>query len=66
MDEIYLTVADDGCGMQPSTSNSRFGLNGMRERVEIAGGTFVLTSEPGHGLRFVARMPANRHAGPWK
>jgi two-component system sensor histidine kinase UhpB len=58
MDEIYLTVADDGCGMQPSTSNSRFGLNGMRERVEIAGGTFVLTSEPGRGLRFVARMPA--------
>jgi two-component system sensor histidine kinase UhpB len=59
MDELYLTVADDGCGMQPGARNSRFGLNGMRERVEIAGGTFVLTSEPGRGLRFVARMPAH-------
>jgi two-component system sensor histidine kinase UhpB len=59
MDEIHLTVADDGCGMQPGLRNSRFGLHGMRERVEIVGGTFVLTSEPGRGLRFVARMPAN-------
>jgi two-component system, NarL family, sensor histidine kinase UhpB len=58
-DELYLTVADDGCGMQPGARNSRFGLNGMRERVEIAGGSFVLTSEPSHGLRFVARMPVN-------
>jgi two-component system, NarL family, sensor histidine kinase UhpB len=58
-DELYLTVADDGCGMQPGARNSRFGLNGMRERVEIAGGSFVLTSEPNHGLRFVARMPAH-------
>jgi two-component system sensor histidine kinase UhpB len=58
-DELYLTVADDGCGMQPGARNSRFGLNGMRERVEISGGSFVLTSEPNHGLRFVARMPAH-------
>jgi len=59
VDEIHLIVADDGCGMQPGARNSRFGLSGMRERVEIAGGSFVLTSEPGRGLRFVARMPAH-------
>jgi two-component system sensor histidine kinase UhpB len=59
MDELHLTVADDGCGMQPGARNSRFGLNGMRERVEIAGGSFALTSEPDHGLRFVARLPVS-------
>ena len=59
MDELFLTVADDGCGMQPGARNSRFGLNGMRERVEIAGGSFSLTSRPNRGLRFVARMPVD-------
>ena len=53
-----LGVADDGCGMESSTRTSRFGLSGMRERVEMAGGTFVLESAPGRGLRFEARLPA--------
>jgi two-component system sensor histidine kinase UhpB len=57
--EIHLTVADNGCGMQSSTRTSRFGLSGMRERVEMEGGTFVLKSAPGHGLRFEVHLPAN-------
>jgi signal transduction histidine kinase len=31
----------------------------MRERVEMAGGTFSLESAPGHGLKFEARLPAH-------
>ena len=58
-DELCLTVADDGRGMDSSTRTSRFGLSGMRERVEMAGGSFILKSEPGRGLRFAARLPAN-------
>jgi two-component system, NarL family, sensor histidine kinase UhpB len=58
-DELRLTVADDGCGMEATMRTSRFGLSGMRERVEMAGGTFVLKSAPGRGLSFSARMPAN-------
>jgi two-component system sensor histidine kinase UhpB len=58
-DELRLSVADDGCGMQPVEHNtSRFGLSGMRERVEMTGGTFVLESAPNQGLRFEARLRA--------
>jgi two-component system sensor histidine kinase UhpB len=57
-DELSLIVADDGCGMESNIRTSRFGLSGMRERVEMAGGTFVLESAPGRGLRFEAHLPA--------
>ena len=57
--ELRLGVTDDGCGMEPSTRTSRFGLSGMRERVEMAGGSFVLETAPGRGLSFVAYLPAN-------
>jgi len=59
VDELRLTVADDGRGMEPNAHVSRFGLSGMRERVEMAGGTFSLESAPGHGLKFEARLPAH-------
>jgi two-component system sensor histidine kinase UhpB len=58
-DDLRLTVADDGCGMETSARISRFGLSGMRERVEMAGGTFSLESAPGRGLKFEARLPAH-------
>jgi signal transduction histidine kinase len=58
IDELQLTVADDGCGMEYNARVSRFGLSGMRERVELSGGTFTLISAPGEGLRFTVRIPA--------
>lgn len=58
-DELRLVVADDGCGMESVMRTSRFGLSGMRERVEMTGGAFVLESTPGRGLRFEAHLPAN-------
>jgi signal transduction histidine kinase len=58
-DELQLIVADDGCGMDYRARGSRFGLSGMRERVELSGGTFMLASAPGKGLRFTVRIPAN-------
>lgn len=61
-DEVFLAVADDGCGMEPSDNMSGFGLMGMRERVEISGGTFILESTPARGLNFKARLPANGSA----
>jgi signal transduction histidine kinase len=59
VDELLLTVADDGCGMEYNVRVTRFGLSGMRERVELSGGAFTLISAPGEGLRFTARIPAN-------
>jgi signal transduction histidine kinase len=58
-DELCLAVDDDGCGMETSARSSRFGLSGMRERVEMAGGTFVLRTAAGRGLRFEAHLPVN-------
>jgi signal transduction histidine kinase len=57
--QLSLVVADDGGGMESNARSSRFGLSGMRERVEMAGGTFELESAPGRGLRFEAHLPAN-------
>jgi two-component system, NarL family, sensor histidine kinase UhpB len=57
--EVRLTVADDGRGMEPARRTSRFGLRGMQERAEMAGGSFVLESAPGGGLSFAAHLPAH-------
>jgi two-component system, NarL family, sensor histidine kinase UhpB len=56
-DELFLTVTDDGRGMESGAQTSGFGLSGMRERVEMTGGTFLLESAPGRGLCFEARLP---------
>jgi two-component system sensor histidine kinase UhpB len=56
--EIVLTIADDGRGMDTSVTRQGFGLSGMRERVEMMGGSFSLESTPGRGLAIEARLPA--------
>ena len=59
-DELALSVRDDGVGFDAAAAAPRddcFGLEGMRERVELAGGTLVVISSPGHGTEVVARVP---------
>jgi two-component system, NarL family, sensor histidine kinase UhpB len=58
-EELRLTVADDGRGMDSRLRHSGFGLNGMRERVEMMGGTFIIESASGGGLSLTARLPAS-------
>jgi signal transduction histidine kinase len=58
MDELILTVADDGRGMQSGQRTPGFGLSGMRERVEMAGGSFQVDTSPGRGFSFSVRLPA--------
>jgi signal transduction histidine kinase len=55
--ELRVTVADDGCGTDFRHRAAGHGLNGMRERVELSGGTFAIDSAPGGGLRFEAHLP---------
>jgi signal transduction histidine kinase len=57
-DELILTVADDGRGMDCGARAPGFGLSGMRERVEMAGGSFQVDTGPGRGFYFSARLPA--------
>jgi signal transduction histidine kinase len=54
-----VRLADNGGGMESSPRKSRFGLTGMRERVEMAGGTFTIESAPGLGLCLEAHLPVS-------
>ena len=61
IDEIVVTMADDGPGTDLEKPRSGLGLIGMRERVEALGGEFHVASKPQGGFLFCARVPA--HAG---
>lgn len=56
-DRIDLLVADDGEGFDPTDEHSGFGLAGMRERVELAGGELTIESRPRDGTRVTASIP---------
>ncbi|HYH90112.1 MAG TPA: GAF domain-containing sensor histidine kinase [Solirubrobacteraceae bacterium] len=59
---LTLAVTDDGRGFDPQTTSSKgFGLTGMRERVELAGGELAIDSGPA-GTTVRARLPVRRRA----
>lgn len=61
---IELTVHDDGTGFNVEAvrrlalNGGGFGLLGMQERAELAGGQLILTSATGQGTIVRARFPA--------
>ncbi|MDB6165762.1 MAG: methylase of chemotaxis methyl-accepting protein, partial [Lacunisphaera sp.] len=59
---IRMEVADNGKSFPVrktlrAKSNKRLGLVGMRERVEMVGGTLVIESLPGRGTTVCAELP---------
>ncbi|HET6506079.1 MAG TPA: GAF domain-containing protein [Baekduia sp.] len=54
---VVVTVRDDGCGFDPATAPSGFGLVGMRERAELLGGSLAVQSRVGEGTTIVATLP---------
>lgn len=52
-----LEVADDGRGFDTSVRYDGFGLEGMTERVALAGGAFDVASSPG-GTTVTVQLPA--------
>ncbi|MHC1782292.1 MAG: sensor histidine kinase [Anaerolineaceae bacterium] len=48
---ILLTVADDGAGFDPNETptSGHYGLAGMKERADLAGGRLTVKSKPGEG-----------------
>jgi len=50
-------VRDDGRGFEPACVSEGLGLPGMREWVELLGGSLALESRPGQGTRVVFRLP---------
>jgi len=55
-DGVRLTVADDGRGA--STTDGGFGLIGLRERVQLVGGSLTVQTAPGAGLALIVEVPA--------
>ena len=56
---LEITVADGGVGFEPSVidGGSALGLAGMRERVELIGGSLRLDSAPGEGTTIQVTLP---------
>ncbi len=54
---VRLEVVDDGRGFEPDARPDGFGLEGMAERVALAGGDFEVSSTPGSGTSLVVRLP---------
>jgi signal transduction histidine kinase len=54
-DHTTLTIQDDGMGfdMKSDVSSGHFGLVGMHERAELAGGKLKIESEKGKGTKIV-------------
>jgi signal transduction histidine kinase len=62
---VTLRVSDDGKSFRVARSlhgkrNKRLGVLGMRERVEMVGGTFKIESSPGNGTTVSAVIPITR------
>lgn len=61
---IQLVVSDDGVGMDldqilQRSSARGLGLSGMKERAELAGGTFSIESSPGEGTTIRCIWPVS-------
>ncbi len=52
---VRLSALDDGQGA--ASKSDGFGLRGMRERVQKAGGEIQFSSRPGHGFGVTAMLP---------
>ena len=62
--QLRIEIDDDGCGFDAGESREflrqgRVGLASMRERVELASGTFTVRSSPGRGTSILATLPVD-------
>jgi signal transduction histidine kinase len=60
---IEVIVRDDGVGFDPHADHDGFGLAGMRERVEMAGGRLEISSAPGDGAVIRTVVPVAGEGG---
>ena len=59
---VRIEVSDDGRGFDQAKVEGGFGLVGMRERVDLVGGSLELESTPGSGTVINAELPARHRA----
>ena len=58
-DFVHLTISDNGIGFVQNAIKARpgLGLISMRERLNLIGGKFIITTKPGSGTRIEAIFP---------
>jgi len=66
--QLRVCVRDDGKGIEPEVlsrgeKQGHFGLSGMRERAEVAGGKLTVRSGPGAGAEVEFSLPGARAYG---
>lgn len=57
-ERVVLAIADNGRGAPATAAPSGFGLRGMRERIELLGGTVVAANGPTGGFVLRVELPA--------
>ncbi|MEX1046496.1 MAG: PAS domain-containing sensor histidine kinase [Actinomycetota bacterium] len=60
--QLRIEIGDDGIGFDPSNARDflrmgKVGLASMRERIELASGTFMVRSSHGGGTTIIATLP---------
>jgi signal transduction histidine kinase len=62
---VILTVTDNGVGFLADVTGERdlrdrrMGLDGMKERAALVGGSLTIETQPGDGTSVIAIVPAN-------
>jgi len=59
---IQLLIADNGCGINKKIPTITTGLSGMKERVELTGGSFMLLDNEPRGVKIDVRWPSESAA----
>lgn len=62
---LRMSVSDNGHGFDPRTVpvEKHYGLQGMRDRVEMIGGRFRLRTQPGRGVMIAVEAPIHAEDG---
>lgn len=63
LDEVTISVVDDGIGFDSGEPSAGFGLVGMHERIAMVGGSLELQPAQPSGTRVQAVVPALHRAG---
>jgi two-component system sensor histidine kinase DegS len=58
---VRLEVRDNGVGFsKPEDDEEKFGLRGIRERVELLQGKMEIGTDPGGGVRMMVELPLEK------
>jgi signal transduction histidine kinase len=56
-DQLQVSIADDGIGVDPGHLGRGLGLRGIEERVKELQGTLTISRGPRRGTTLIARLP---------